>query len=379
MDLKPQFDTFLSDIRLTENQVKELRDAHWLLRERLRGHASVQDIVVSDFLQGSYRRKTATRPKNGNRADVDIIVVTTLAESDYTPQEAMDEFVPFLDEYYADKWDFQGRSIGIAMSDVSLDIVVTSAPSEAMEKALRSDSVLSEAALDAQDWAPSLDWVPLEKRAGSLVLAKRLPQWKLEPLRIPDRDAAQWDDTHPLEQIRFAWDKNRITGGHYVNVVKAIKWWRRVYPEPKYPKGYPVEHLIGLYCPDNISSVAEGVTRALEEIAGRHRIDVILGRVPYVADHGVPGHNVLHRLTPSDFAEFHAKVTEAAGIARQALDSNDRDTSTQLWQKLFGSRFPDPPSRGRGGAGNGGGGGDGGGYTPRGGPTTVPTSGERWG
>lgn len=373
MDLKSQFDKFLTEIRLTEPQERELRDAHRLLRQRLRAHTSVKDLVVSEFLQGSYRRKTATRPKNESRADVDIIVVTTLSENDYTPQQAMDKFVPFLDEHYKGKWEPQGRSIGITMSNVSLDVVVTSAPSESVAKALRSESIISEAALDADDWVPSLEWLPLEKRAGGMMTTARMPQWKLEPLRIPDRDAMQWDDTNPLEQIRFTWEKNRLTNGLYVNVVKAIKWWRRVYPEPKYPKGYPVEHLVGICCPENIGSVAEGVTLSLEGIVSRYALDVALGRVPVVPDHGVPSHNVLHRLTPADFAAFYANVQNAASIARQALDAEDRDTSTQLWQKLFGMKFPDPPDRGRGS------GGEDGGYTPRGGPTTVPTSGERWG
>ncbi len=373
MDLNSQFEKFLADIRLTPNQETELRDAHLRLRERLKNHATIKGIVVSDFLQGSYRRSTATRPKNAKRADVDIVVVTTLSEKEYTPQQAMNVFVPFLNEYYESKWDFQGRSIGITMSEVSLDIVVTSAPSQTLAKALRTDSVVSDAALDADDWQPSLDWVPLEKRVGGLQRAA--PQWRLEPLRIPDRDANEWDDTHPLEQIRFTWEKNRRCNGRYVNVVKAVKWWRRVHHEPEYPKGYPVEHLVGVCCPDGISSVAEGVTLALEEMVRRYSSNVALKRTPFVPDHGVPIHNVLHRLAPEDFKAFYDKVQEAAVIARRAFDSDSRETATQLWQKLLGTKFPDPP-RGGGGASEGG---DGGGYSPRSGPTTIPTSGERWG
>lgn len=375
MDLKQQFEKFLADVRLTPNQEKELRDAHRLLRNRLNSHDSVKDFIVSDFLQGSYRRKTSTRQKNGSKADVDIIVVTTLAEQDYTPQQAMNAFVPFLNDHYEGKWEFQGRSIGISMSEVSLDIVLTSAPSEAVAKSLCAESIISEAALDEDDWQPSLEWFPLAKRSGGLQLAARTPQWKLEPLRIPDRGAKEWDDTHPLEQIRFTWDKNKRCDRHFVNVVKAAKWWRQVYPEPKYPKGYPVEHLVGICCPDGIASVAEGVTRSFEEITDRYAVDVASGRVPFVPDHGVPSHNVLHRLTVVDFAAFYANVKEAAGIARAALDADTKETATQLWQKLFGTRFPDPPIRGRGGEGDEGGGG----YTSREGPTIVPTSGERWG
>jgi len=75
--------------------------------------------LVSDFLQGSYRRYTAVRPKDGKRADVDIVVVTNLDEQKHTPQQAMNLFKPFLDQHYTAKWHFQGRSIGIELSYVT--------------------------------------------------------------------------------------------------------------------------------------------------------------------------------------------------------------------------------------------------------------------
>lgn len=371
MDLKAQFDSFLSDIRLTQPQRDELKDGHWRLRERLAADDVLSPIIIGDFLQGSYRRATATRPKNGGRADVDIIVVTRISEHDHTPQQAMNRFVPFLERHYKDKWEFQGRSIGITMSDVSLDVVVTSAPSEAVARAVLSEAVSVDQALDEGGWVPSLNW---RTSSAEWSISKHAPQWQLEPLRIPDRDAKQWDDTHPLEQMRWTWNKNHRCNGHYVNVVKAIKWFRRVWPDPKYPKGYPVEHLVGESCPDGISSVAEGATRALEGISTRYQAFASARQTPFVADHGVSTHNVLRRVSGEHFAQFHALVRSAAEIARRAFDSDSRDESTQLWQKLFGSKFPDPPDRGRGGGDQGGGG-----YTPRGGPSTVPPGRERWG
>src|SRR5262245_3317359 len=100
MELASDFATFLTRIRLTDRQRGELRDGHALLRKRLNADADLAPIIVSDFLQGSYRRHTAVRPKNESRADVDIIVVTKLHEDEYTPDAAMDLFVPFLDRHY---------------------------------------------------------------------------------------------------------------------------------------------------------------------------------------------------------------------------------------------------------------------------------------
>lgn len=58
-----------------------------------------------------------------------------------------------------------------------------------------------------------------------------MPQKGLEPLYIPDRDADSWEKTHPLEQISWTQQKNARCNGHYVNIVKCLKWWRK----EKYP------------------------------------------------------------------------------------------------------------------------------------------------
>lgn len=70
------FEDFLKEIRLTSNQVNELQQAHTTLRNRLVADEDLSKYIETTFLQGSYKRSTAVRPKNGNRSDVDIVVVT---------------------------------------------------------------------------------------------------------------------------------------------------------------------------------------------------------------------------------------------------------------------------------------------------------------
>ncbi|MBA2714091.1 MAG: nucleotidyltransferase, partial [Rubrobacteraceae bacterium] len=208
-----------------------------------------------------------------------------------------------------------------------------------------------------------------------LVAAKSRPAWKLSPLRIPDRELKEWQDTHPLAQIQWTWDKSRATNRHYVNVVKALKWWRRVnHTTPKYPRSYPLEHLIGQCCPDGVGSVAEGVTRTLEEIRDRYAGHVSAGTKPCLQDHGV-AQDVFRRVTPEEFAEFYGQVAEAADVARGAYDSADTRESAEGWRRLFGEKFPKPPDDGDGG--KGGGRGPGGGYTRR--EEQGEIGGGRWG
>ncbi|MEK4197968.1 SMODS domain-containing nucleotidyltransferase [Cytobacillus sp. FSL K6-0265] len=333
MEVKTYFNDFLSNIRLTKNQESNLKSGHSTLRQRLLEDEEISSIIVSTFLQGSYRRATAVRPKNGNRSDVDVIVVTNLDADEYTPQEALDLFIPFLDKYYEGKYKMQGRSIGIELSHVELDLVITSAPSESQKELLTTESVLNSFSIDElENWSLSKSW-----RFNNQLAADE-PAWKTEPLLIPDREAGKWEKTDPLAQIKWTWNKNADCNKHYVNVVKALKWWKKLNPDPKYPKGYPLEHLVGTCCPDGIDSVAEGVTFTLENIVSEYP------EKPALKDHGVPEHDVFKRITEEEYEEFYDLVMEAASLARQALDSTDKVESIELWRELFGSKFPEPPS-----------------------------------
>jgi hypothetical protein len=370
------FKDFLTKIRPTKAQREGYRDGHKRLTDRLNADEGLKPVIVSTFLQGSYRRSTGVRPFGDGRPDVDVIAVTRLSSSQYSPQQALDLFIPFLERHYEGKWEQQGRSIGIELSKVKLDLVVTSAPEEAEEGILLSEAVtLSRSVEDLEAW--DLGDAMVKKSAAEcgrerawIEATLKRASWQLSPLEIPDREVNSWQDTHPLAQIDWTIEKNAATNQHYVNVVKALKWWRKVnYTTPKYPKGYPLEHLIGQCCADGISSVAEGVTRTLEEIRERYETQASLGISPYLQDHGV-AQDVFHRVTGEEFTEFHGQVTEAAENARRAYDAEDERESAEAWIELFGDRFPKPPPGGDGSKGSDGGSGRGG-YTPRDEPSRV--------
>ncbi len=335
------FSDFLTKIRLTENQINDLIKGHSTLQKRLKEDEKLSDIIVTTFLQGSYRRATATRPKNGKRSDVDVIVVTRLDKDKCTPEEAHDQFISFLDKYYKGKYRIQGRSIGIELSYVDLDLVVTAAPSEAQENILETDSVITDYALEElNDWILSESWISPEYRKNKFQVfdTSNEKEWKTEPLYIPDRNADKWDPTDPLAQIKWTWNKNKECNKHYVNVVKVLKWWRKEDdPDSSHPKSYPLEHLIGQACPSSIQSVAEGVTLTLERIVSDYPTK------PVLPDHGVPEHNVFGRLTNEEYNAFYARVKEAANKARQALDEEELATSVEIWRELLGTKFPEPP------------------------------------
>jgi len=255
-------------------------------------------------------------------------------------------------KFYAGKYERQGRSFGIALSYVSLDLVITSAPSEAEENILLSKAVKTAESLeDAPDWRLQRSWVPVEERntlspyelSVFKAASRAEPEWKTEPLWIPDRNAGEWTDTNPLAQLVWTRSKNARCNGYYVDAVRCIKWWRQLQGDlPKYPKGYPVEHMVGYCCPDNVGSVGEGVTLALEGITNDFADNISVGTLPELQDHGVE-QNVLRNLDFDEFKAFYERLSEAAILAREALDADTVSGSANCWRALFGSKFPSPP------------------------------------
>ena len=221
------------------------------------------------------------------------------------------------------------------MSNVKIDLVIASAPSE--EDIFASEFLKGFLTLEDLFAGQAVNSGMNQGLSG---MFGEGTQWKSEPLYIPDREAREWQRTHPLEQIRWTTEKNRLTNGHYVNVVRLVKWWwRTMYPDLKYPKGYPLEHMVGDCCPDGITTVAEGFTLTLEEMHRRFRAYALNGAVPFLADRNVPEHNVLKRLTPREFSAFYGCVAEAARTARGALAESDsgkerHSVAGSLWKQI---------------------------------------------
>lgn len=340
-EIPSYFTDFLAGIRPTQTQKQDAKDGHQRLQQRLWDDPDLSPRVISTFLQGSYRRATALKPTGSGLLDVDVVVVTNLSEVQYRPKNVMELFEPFLNRHYAGKWTKQGRSFGIKMSNVALDLVVTSAPDQAQVNALKKAAV----------WGTLEDGgEPLTKSLASASIRDRTlfanadgEAWKLKPLRIPDHDADRWEDTHPLAQIAWTQQKNAATNGHYVNVVKAFKWWRRNNPSGhKHPKSYPLEHVVGDSCPDGVGSMAQASVEAFERLELTLRNSAAYGIKPTFSDRGT-AENVWKRVEAEDAKAFYATVKAGAVLARKAYDEADTHKSARLWHQLFGDPFPLPP------------------------------------
>jgi hypothetical protein len=351
MKLEPNFRLFIQNILIGDEESEKLKKAHETLKSNLKEYSKDTDfkeLIISEFVQGSFKRKTCLKSRENKPADIDVVVVTKMDESEFNPPHtAQAKFLPFVEKYYKGQYELQGRSIGVTLKEenVDLDIVITSNPKEAQV------GFLAEALIqnfdDLREWDEEIikksmkQFSRLARVDNALSLSESNPEdWKIDPLRIPDREAKNWQDTNPLAQVFWTIRKNQNCNNLFLPVVRSIKWLRGSFGGfPKYPKGYPLEHIVGDCCPEGIVSIAEGVVLTLEKIVSKYQNDVDGGRVPYLKDRGVDT-NVLSRQSVEDFKAFHSRINQAAIKAREAMECEDSYESSVLWRELLGDDFP---------------------------------------
>lgn len=328
MECTTKFNDFITNISLTDEMKSELRKAYKQLRANLNSHEISKEIITT-FLQGSYARHTGVKPvEKEDKIDVDLVVVTRFDSQKITPKQALEAFIPFLEKYYKDKYRMQGRSIGIKLGKCEIDLVPTAIPSSNLQKFFYE-------AFENDEYSESFFKANATQKAFTEYLNKD-DSWKNDPLKIPDREAGKWDDTHPLAQIFWTQNKNRETDGAYIKVVRAIKWWKKNFClNADSIKSYPLEHFVGDCCPSRKDSLANLITDVLKKIASFDE-----NIKPYLQDRGVPQHDVFGRVSENDYKNFILEVRKISKKANEALSEAEPYKSSMLWRSIFGKEFP---------------------------------------
>lgn len=265
------------------------------LFDGLNGH------VTEVLLQGSLRRDTAIHPLPGEALEVDVLIITDIPRESATPEQALRLFLGFLRSHYSRRWAIRGRIVTISATPLRLKLALVAAP------------------------------VPADLG---------LSAWGKEPLYIPNREASRWEPTHPLAQLAWTEAKNARCNGHYVDVVRAIKSWRRTLPNLPKGRSYPLEHVVGLCCPDDIRSPGEGIVQTFEEMVMRFEPSIVRGRRPSLPSHGLPAKDVLARCSPDEFASVIRAASQAASLAKRALREEIPSESARLWRELLDPQGP---------------------------------------
>ncbi|HFE44667.1 MAG TPA: hypothetical protein ENJ18_04115 [Nannocystis exedens] len=264
------------------------------LRAQLQDADDLGPHILSLQLHGSLQRHTALRPTPGAALEVDLLVITDRRRQQTTPEQAFRLFLPFLRRHYSGHWALRGRLLTISRPclKIKLKLVVAA----------------------AHDWGD--------------------PN---QPIYIPNREASRWEPTHPQALLAWTEAKDARCKGHYVEVVRAIKAWRRSHRGlPAQCRSYPLEHLVGHCCPDGINSAGDGIARTFSAMATIFEPAVSTGRRPSLPCHGLPQKDVLARCNAQEFAALIRAGSQAASQAERALHTGLPSQAADLWRELLG-------------------------------------------
>lgn len=294
MATQQQFIDMLKDIEPALSTVDACSSAHRTLRSALEADETFKKLLVTSFLSGSYKRDTAIRPAyiDGvlQRPDVDVIVVTNHTKDD-RPKDVLDALAKALRDAGYENIKVNRRSICVTMKGVDMDIV------------------------------PVIE-------DGDAYL-------------IPDIELKEWLTTNPPAHTQWTIDVNKEADGRFKPLVKLLKWWRRVHlADLRRPKGFILECLVAKHMNYFEEKHEPLFVTLLESIRDAYAVTVLLEKVPFVEDPGVPGNNVFSNVKFEEFKKFYDTVKAQAELARKAVDEKDEDKQLELWRKVFGPRFP---------------------------------------
>ncbi len=156
---------------------------------------------------------------------------------------------------------------------------------------------------------------------------------------IPDRDTGTWKFTNPPVHTSWSAEQNQKFDGRFKPLVKLFKWWRRMNPSGRRPKGFVLEVLVSRHAPTAEAHYGEACAQLLTIIYSEYAWLATNNQKPFLADPADPSNDILGKVSVAQWKDFIEKVRVYADIARRAQDAEDMEEATRQWRRVFGDRF----------------------------------------
>jgi len=287
------FEKFRQTLELSDTEKRDASKRHNEVRECIRAGFA----VANDFLSGSYKRHTKTKPLK----DVDVMFVLGEKEKWRRPKPPV-EILEAFERCLKKKYTEQGQ----------------------VEIGRRSVTVVLE-----KNWYP-------DDHQGKVLSIDAVPAFALngDEYEIPDKITGEWIKTNPTKHREQATAKNEELDGHWVPLVKMGKGWNRAngnLVKPSFLLEVMAEELVespfSTY-PDEVRNFFSG----MEANIGRTWADPA-GLGPSVSD----------QMTPERIAEARKGLQEAqrkAALAARAEQTGRQGEALRIWREILGDYFP---------------------------------------
>lgn len=287
------FDKFRKRLELGETERKDAAKRHSDVRECIRSGFDVK----TDFLSGSYKRHTKTKPLK----DVDVLFVLGEQEKwrrDKPPLEMLEAFEKCLKKQFGEK--------------------------DQTEICRRAVTVVFE-----KNYYP-------EDHEGKVLSIDAVPSFEAgrDIYEIPDKVTGKWIKTNPEKHKEQATAKNEALGGRWVPLVKMAKGWNRANGKPIKPS-----FLIEVMAEDLVEAPFSTYPNEVRNFFAA--MEANLGRLwPDPAGLGPP---VSDQMTPELVTAARKSLQEAqrkAALAAGAEETGRQGESLEIWRDVLGDYFP---------------------------------------
>ena len=292
------FRKFKSRLELNDREQENASKRHTEVREHIRSRFTI-DV---DFLTGSYRRHTKTKPLK----DIDIFFV--LAESqrakyrEKAPSVALQDFFAALVDKYGDKAvSKQGRSVCVDFG------VVVDADDNTNYKVV------------------SVDVVPAFTAGNDY--------------EIPNADTGKWMKTNPKIHADKATEANKNYGGEWKALVRMAKYWNN---NPDHGADKPIKpsFLIEVMCLQVLYGGWGGRFDYEFQALFTTLADRILDEWPDPAGLGSPISDGMDAARKQRARELLRAASDQASVAIDLARNGRNGEALKAWRSLFGPKFP---------------------------------------
>ncbi len=291
LSVSEAFDKFKSRLELSNTEQQDASNR----QQRIRKIIDDAFDVEADFLTGSYRRHTKTKPLK----DVDIFIVLSSNENHYLdklPDDVLADFKePLVEKYGEDRVEIQRRSVRVDFGVQLVDEL--------------SDKIMS------------FDVTPAFKSNGHYTIC--------------DRVEGNWMPTNPKVHATLATEANNNFEDHWKPLVKMLKKWNEHHDKPIKPS-----FLIEVMSLDLLANWGGSYPRESKAwfATAMHAIDETW------EDPAELGHPVSDRISsdPDLLEKAQTALKEAEAKCTEAINHEQAGRigeALKTWQNLFGLAF----------------------------------------
>lgn len=287
------FEKFRKRLELSETERKDAARRHTEVRECIRAGFDISN----DYLSGSYRRHTKTKPLK----DVDIFFV--LGQKEHwrrakPPVETLQAFENCLKQKYTEKdqVELNRRSVTVIF-----------------EKSYYPD--------DHDGKVMSIDAVPAIQMSDDVY-------------EIPDKVQGKWIKTNPKKHAEQATAKNAELDGNWIPLVKMVKGWNRANGKPIKPS-----FLVEVMAEGLVEAPFSTFPNEVRNLFAAMEANVGL-TWPDPAQLGPP---VSDQMTAELVTSARQALQEAqrkAALAMRAEQTGRQGEALRIWREVLGDYFP---------------------------------------